>query len=149
MCFFSVAPSDIKVTGNPPNRILNAGIGLTLTCEMKGTPRPHIYWVLNRKIVSFDSFRRVFNGTTFTVAREKIYFSRIEFRPLRRFDDGEYTCFGSNYGGVIEKKYSLDVNCEYLNHSPFSIRFQLLEIIVFQTGVQFFSSCSLGNNLGM
>ena len=86
---------------------------MILTCEMKGTPRPHIYWELNRKPVTFDQDRRIFNGTKLNVAREEIHFSRIEFKPLRRFDDGEYKCFGSNYGGILERKYSLDVNCKY------------------------------------
>ena len=108
-----VAPSDINVAGNPPNSILVAGTNLALTCEMKGTPRPFIYWVLNGRFVTYDSIRKIFNGTRLNIAREEIHFSRIDFRPLRRFDGGEYTCFGSNYGGVIERKYSLDVDCKY------------------------------------
>ena len=79
---------------------------------MKGTPRPYIYWVLNGRLVTYDAIRRIVSGRRQNVARDEIHFSRIEFSPLRRFDDGEYTCFASNYGGVIERKYSLDVNCE-------------------------------------
>ena len=113
---FLVAPSEIKVSGDPANNVLVAGQNLKLTCEMKGTPRPFIYWVLNGRLVTYDSIRRIVNGTRLNLAREEIHFSRIEFTPLRRFDGGEYTCFASNYGGVIEKKYSLDVNCEYASY---------------------------------
>ena len=88
---------------------------------MKGTPRPFIYWVLNGRFVTYDSIRKIFNGTRLNIAREEIHFSRIDFRPLRRFDGGEYTCFGSNYGGVIERKYSLDVDCKYYPLISFAV----------------------------
>jgi len=123
-----VAPSDINVAGNPPNSILVAGTNLALTCEMKGTPRPHIFWMLNGKFVMYDSIRKIFNGTRLNVAREEIHFSRIDFRPLRRFDGGEYTCFASNYGGVIERKYSLDVNyAPYITIFPKNVTVMELE----------------------
>lgn len=83
-----------------------------LRCEMTGSPRPYIYWTLNGAYLTYDLVRREINGTYPDKNRRNIHFSEIHFSPLRRFDDGEFKCFGQNHGGSIEKNYPLEVNCE-------------------------------------
>ncbi len=55
------------------------------------------------------------NGSLPGIGQEKIYYSDVFFRPLSRFDNGEFKCFGQNWGGVVEMKYYINVQCEFLD----------------------------------
>eukprot|EP00794_Sanderia_malayensis_P013958 gene13958-15414_t len=114
-----VKPKEITIRGTPSGTTLITEQPVVLRCEMKGHPRPRIYWTLNRNMVMYDERRISVNGSLPNIGQETIYFSEIRFNPLKRFDDGEYTCFGSNWGGVIERKYALDVRyAPYITVAP-------------------------------
>ncbi|XP_062974902.1 myosin-binding protein C, cardiac-type [Elgaria multicarinata webbii] len=94
---FSEAP---KFTHPLPDRSVVAGYNATLSCAVRGSPKPKIFWFKNKMDLSGDARYRMFS---------KHGVLTLEIRKPSPFDGGLYTCKAVNECGEAEIECRLDV----------------------------------------
>ncbi|XP_072277647.1 myosin-binding protein C, cardiac-type [Pyxicephalus adspersus] len=94
---FEEAP---KFTHPLVSRSVVAGYNATLSCAVRGTPRPKITWYKNKMDLSFEARYRAFS---------KQGVLTLEVRKPSPFDGGVYTCRAVNEHGTAETECRLDV----------------------------------------
>ncbi|KAH0620735.1 hypothetical protein JD844_021453 [Phrynosoma platyrhinos] len=94
---FSEAP---KFTHPLSDRSVVAGYNATLSCAVRGTPKPKIFWFKNKVDLSADPKYRMFS---------KHGVLTLEIRKPSPFDGGIYTCKAMNECGEAEIECRLDV----------------------------------------
>uniref|UniRef100_A0A8C3VHE3 Myosin binding protein C3 n=1 Tax=Catharus ustulatus TaxID=91951 RepID=A0A8C3VHE3_CATUS len=100
---FSEAP---KFTHPLVNRSVIAGYNTTLSCAVRGIPKPKIFWFKNKMDLSGDAKYRMFS---------KQGVLTLEIRKPSPFDGGIYTCKAVNECGEAEIECRLDVRGKQLN----------------------------------
>ncbi|NXT98546.1 MYPC3 protein, partial [Buphagus erythrorhynchus] len=94
---FSEAP---KFTHPLVHRSVIAGYNTTLSCAVRGAPKPKIFWFKNKMDLSGDAKYRMFS---------KQGVLTLEIRKPTPFDGGIYTCKAVNECGEAEIECRLDV----------------------------------------
>ncbi|XP_061469162.1 myosin-binding protein C, cardiac-type [Rhineura floridana] len=94
---FSEAP---KFTHPLSDRSVIAGYNATLSCAVRGSPKPKIFWFKNKMDLSGDAKYRMFS---------KHGVLTLEIRKPSPFDGGLYTCKAVNECGEAEIECRLDV----------------------------------------
>uniref|UniRef100_A0A8C3RYX1 Myosin binding protein C3 n=1 Tax=Chelydra serpentina TaxID=8475 RepID=A0A8C3RYX1_CHESE len=94
---FSEAP---KFTHHLVNRSVISGYNATLSCAVRGSPKPKIFWYKNKVDLSGDAKYRMFS---------KQGVLTLEIRKPSPFDGGFYTCKAVNECGEAEIECRLDV----------------------------------------
>ncbi|XP_077784680.1 myosin-binding protein C, cardiac-type [Podarcis muralis] len=94
---FSEAP---KFTHPLPDRSVISGYNATLSCAVRGSPKPKIFWFKNKVDLSGDAKYRMFS---------KHGVLTLEIRKPSPFDGGLYTCKAVNECGEAEIECRLDV----------------------------------------
>ncbi|XP_060117667.1 myosin-binding protein C, cardiac-type [Heteronotia binoei] len=94
---FSEAP---KFTHPLPDRSVIAGYNATLSCAVRGSPKPKIFWFKNKMDLSGDAKYRMFS---------KHGVLTLEIRKPSPFDAGLYTCKAVNECGEAEIECRLEV----------------------------------------
>ncbi|NWY05174.1 MYPC3 protein, partial [Nothoprocta ornata] len=89
-----------KFTHPLVNRSVIAGYNTTLSCAVRGIPKPKIYWYKNKMDLSGDAKYRMFS---------KQGVLTLEIRKPTPFDGGFYTCKAVNECGEAEIECRLDV----------------------------------------
>lgn len=87
------------------------GENVTLTCRIKGSPKPDILWIFNKKpINNYDSRIHVLTVPD-SSRRDSLenYISDLTIVGVRTSDKGTYTCVASNRGGKDEANIVLAV----------------------------------------
>uniref|UniRef100_A0A8D2N5H9 Myosin binding protein C3 n=1 Tax=Zonotrichia albicollis TaxID=44394 RepID=A0A8D2N5H9_ZONAL len=109
---FSEAP---KFTHPLVNRSVIAGYNTTLSCAVRGIPKPKIFWFKNKMDLSGDAKYRMFS---------KQGVLTLEIRKPTPFDGGIYTCKAVNECGEAEIECRLDVRGNQMNpmHKPNTAR---------------------------
>uniref|UniRef100_A0A8C3EU83 Myosin-binding protein C, cardiac-type n=1 Tax=Corvus moneduloides TaxID=1196302 RepID=A0A8C3EU83_CORMO len=100
---FSEAP---KFTHPLVNRSVIAGYNTTLSCAVRGIPKPKIFWFKNKMDLSGDAKYRMFS---------KQGVLTLEIRKPTPFDGGIYTCKAVNECGEDEIECRLDVRGNQIN----------------------------------
>ncbi|NXX67342.1 MYPC3 protein, partial [Spizella passerina] len=100
---FSEAP---KFTHPLVNRSVIAGYNTTLSCAVRGIPKPKIFWFKNKMDLSGDAKYRMFS---------KQGVLTLEIRKPTPFDGGIYTCKAVNECGEAEIECRLDVRGNQMN----------------------------------
>uniref|UniRef100_A0A803VG82 Myosin-binding protein C, fast-type n=1 Tax=Ficedula albicollis TaxID=59894 RepID=A0A803VG82_FICAL len=100
---FSEAP---KFTHPLVNRSVIAGYNTTLSCAVRGIPKPKIFWFKNKMDLSGDAKYRMFS---------KQGVLTLEIRKPTPFDGGIYTCKAVNECGEAEIECRLDVRGNQTN----------------------------------
>uniref|UniRef100_A0A670IEU0 Myosin-binding protein C, cardiac-type n=1 Tax=Podarcis muralis TaxID=64176 RepID=A0A670IEU0_PODMU len=93
---FSEAP---KFTHPLPDRSVISGYNATLSCAVRGSPKPKIFWFKNKVDLSGDAKYRMFS---------KHGVLTLEIRKPSPFDGGLYTCKAVNECGEAEIECRLD-----------------------------------------
>uniref|UniRef100_A0A8D0DJ13 Myosin-binding protein C, cardiac-type n=1 Tax=Salvator merianae TaxID=96440 RepID=A0A8D0DJ13_SALMN len=94
---FSEAP---RFTHSLSDRSVVAGYNATLSCAVRGNPKPKIFWFKNKVDLSGDAKYRMFS---------KHGVLTLEIRKPSPFDAGLYTCKAVNESGEAEIECRLDV----------------------------------------
>uniref|UniRef100_A0ABM5F9V1 Myosin-binding protein C, cardiac-type n=1 Tax=Pogona vitticeps TaxID=103695 RepID=A0ABM5F9V1_9SAUR len=94
---FSEVP---KFTHSLSDRSVVAGYNATLSCAVRGSPKPKIFWFKNKVDLSQDPKYRMFS---------KHGVLTLEIRKPSPFDGGIYTCKAVNECGEAEIECRLDV----------------------------------------
>ncbi|XP_066489670.1 myosin-binding protein C, cardiac-type [Tiliqua scincoides] len=94
---FSEVP---KFTHPLSDRSVVAGYNATLSCAVRGSPKPKIFWFKNKMDLSGDAKYRMFS---------KHGVLTLEIRKPSPFDSGLYTCKAVNECGEAEIECRLDV----------------------------------------
>uniref|UniRef100_G1KB38 Myosin-binding protein C, cardiac-type n=1 Tax=Anolis carolinensis TaxID=28377 RepID=G1KB38_ANOCA len=94
---FAEAP---RFTHPLSDRSVVAGYNATLSCAVRGTPKPKIFWFKNKVDLSRDPKYRMFS---------KHGVLTLEIRKPSPFDAGVYTCKAVNESGETEIDCRLDV----------------------------------------
>uniref|UniRef100_A0A8C2TMA3 Myosin-binding protein C, fast-type n=1 Tax=Coturnix japonica TaxID=93934 RepID=A0A8C2TMA3_COTJA len=89
-----------KFTHPLVNRSVIAGYNTTLSCAVRGIPKPKIFWYKNKVDLSGDAKYRMFS---------KQGVLTLEIRKPSPFDGGFYTCKAVNECGEAEIECRLDV----------------------------------------
>ncbi|KAK2532361.1 hypothetical protein Q9233_005377 [Columba guinea] len=89
-----------KFTHPLVNRSVIAGYNTTLSCAVRGIPKPKIFWYKNKMDLSGDAKYRMFS---------KQGVLTLEIRKPTPFDGGCYTCRAVNECGEAEIECRLDV----------------------------------------
>ncbi|NXJ14822.1 MYPC3 protein, partial [Odontophorus gujanensis] len=89
-----------KFTHPLVNRSVIAGYNTTLSCAVRGIPKPKIFWYKNKVDLSGDAKYRMFS---------KQGVLTLEIRKPTPFDGGFYTCKAVNECGEAEIECRLDV----------------------------------------
>uniref|UniRef100_A0A8C3KGW6 Myosin-binding protein C, cardiac-type n=1 Tax=Calidris pygmaea TaxID=425635 RepID=A0A8C3KGW6_9CHAR len=89
-----------KFTHPLVNRSVIAGYNTTLSCAVRGIPKPKIFWYKNKMDLSGDAKYRMFS---------KQGVLTLEIRKPTPFDGGCYTCKAVNECGEAEIECRLDV----------------------------------------
>ncbi|XP_019407794.1 PREDICTED: myosin-binding protein C, cardiac-type isoform X2 [Crocodylus porosus] len=89
-----------KFTHPLANRSVIAGYNATLSCALRGIPKPKIFWYKNKVDLSGDAKYRMFS---------KQGVLTLEIRKPTPFDSGCYTCKAVNDSGEAEIECRLDV----------------------------------------
>ncbi|NXO01878.1 MYPC3 protein, partial [Rhinopomastus cyanomelas] len=89
-----------KFTHPLVNRSVIAGYNTTLSCAVRGTPKPKIFWYKNKMDLSGDARYRMFS---------KQGVLTLEIRKPTPFDGGCYTCRAVNECGEAEVECRLDI----------------------------------------
>uniref|UniRef100_A0A8B9DG94 Myosin-binding protein C, cardiac-type n=1 Tax=Anser cygnoides TaxID=8845 RepID=A0A8B9DG94_ANSCY len=95
-----------KFTHPLVNRSVIAGYNTTLSCAVRGIPKPKIYWYKNKVDLSGDAKYRMFS---------KQGVLTLEIRKPTPFDGGFYTCKAVNECGEAEIECRLDVRGNQMN----------------------------------
>ncbi|XP_067151654.1 myosin-binding protein C, cardiac-type [Apteryx mantelli] len=88
------------------NRSVIAGYNTTLSCAVRGIPKPKIFWYKNKMDLSGDAKYRMFS---------KQGVLTLEIRKPTPFDSGFYTCKAVNECGEAEIECRLDVRGNQMN----------------------------------
>lgn len=74
---------------------------ITITCRLKGSPKPHIEWQYNNRHLNPDDQRITIRNTEETNRRDEIefYVSELNIAGVKTEDRGTYTCVATNTGG--------------------------------------------------
>ncbi|XP_037937216.1 uncharacterized protein LOC119670863 [Teleopsis dalmanni] len=93
---------------------------VTLPCRIKGTPRPNVTWIYNKRQINPNDHRiKILNSVEETrldmMQNENVNVLTSELRifGVRASDKGAYTCIADNRGGKAEAEFQLLVNGEY------------------------------------
>ncbi|CAH8578953.1 unnamed protein product [Dicrocoelium dendriticum] len=99
-CSGCYAPTIEKLT----NQQLQHGSTLTMTCAVKGRPRPVILWLKNGRSINLAD-----KGITVEQIRpsDEDTESVLEITNVIRIDSGEYKCLASNHLGEASATFSL------------------------------------------
>uniref|UniRef100_A0A8B9DCI3 Myosin binding protein C3 n=1 Tax=Anser cygnoides TaxID=8845 RepID=A0A8B9DCI3_ANSCY len=97
-----------KFTHPLVNRSVIAGYNTTLSCAVRGIPKPKIYWYKNKVDLSGDAKYRMFS---------KQGVLTLEIRKPTPFDGGFYTCKAVNECGEAEIECRLDVRGNQMNRT--------------------------------
>uniref|UniRef100_A0A8D0GH97 Myosin binding protein C3 n=1 Tax=Sphenodon punctatus TaxID=8508 RepID=A0A8D0GH97_SPHPU len=100
---FSEAP---KFTHPLADRSVVSGYNATLSCAVRGRPKPKIFWYKNKVDLSGDAKYRMFS---------KHGVLTLEIRKPSPFDGGLYTCKAVNESGEAEIECRLDVRGNQMN----------------------------------
>uniref|UniRef100_A0A8C2TJN3 Myosin binding protein C3 n=1 Tax=Coturnix japonica TaxID=93934 RepID=A0A8C2TJN3_COTJA len=95
-----------KFTHPLVNRSVIAGYNTTLSCAVRGIPKPKIFWYKNKVDLSGDAKYRMFS---------KQGVLTLEIRKPSPFDGGFYTCKAVNECGEAEIECRLDENYMHLS----------------------------------
>uniref|UniRef100_A0A8C3CVB3 Myosin-binding protein C, cardiac-type n=1 Tax=Cairina moschata TaxID=8855 RepID=A0A8C3CVB3_CAIMO len=95
-----------KFTHPLVNRSVIAGYNTTLSCAVRGIPKPKIYWYKNKMDLSGDAKYRMFS---------KQGVLTLEIRKPTPFDGGFYTCKAVNERGEAEIECKLDVRGNHMS----------------------------------
>uniref|UniRef100_A0A8C2TJW7 Myosin-binding protein C, fast-type n=1 Tax=Coturnix japonica TaxID=93934 RepID=A0A8C2TJW7_COTJA len=95
-----------KFTHPLVNRSVIAGYNTTLSCAVRGIPKPKIFWYKNKVDLSGDAKYRMFS---------KQGVLTLEIRKPSPFDGGFYTCKAVNECGEAEIECRLDVRGNEIN----------------------------------
>uniref|UniRef100_A0A7M4FGR3 Myosin-binding protein C, fast-type n=1 Tax=Crocodylus porosus TaxID=8502 RepID=A0A7M4FGR3_CROPO len=95
-----------KFTHPLANRSVIAGYNATLSCALRGIPKPKIFWYKNKVDLSGDAKYRMFS---------KQGVLTLEIRKPTPFDSGCYTCKAVNDSGEAEIECRLDVRGKEMN----------------------------------
>uniref|UniRef100_A0A4W4GKL3 Myosin-binding protein C, cardiac-type n=1 Tax=Electrophorus electricus TaxID=8005 RepID=A0A4W4GKL3_ELEEL len=106
---FSEAP---KFTHPLVNRSVIAGYNATLSCSVRGIPKPKITWYKNKMDISNEAKYRMFS---------KQGILTLEIRKPCPFDGGVYTCKAVNASGEDVVECKLEVRRKYLNPKYLSL----------------------------
>uniref|UniRef100_A0A8B9DEA2 Myosin binding protein C3 n=1 Tax=Anser cygnoides TaxID=8845 RepID=A0A8B9DEA2_ANSCY len=107
-----------KFTHPLVNRSVIAGYNTTLSCAVRGIPKPKIYWYKNKVDLSGDAKYRMFS---------KQGVLTLEIRKPTPFDGGFYTCKAVNECGEAEIECRLDVRGISAQHTLISLLIWVLE----------------------
>ncbi|CAH2326012.1 myosin-binding C, cardiac-type [Pelobates cultripes] len=94
---FAEAP---KFTHPLVNRSVVAGYNATLSCALRGSPKPKVFWYKNKMLLSEEPRYRSFS---------KQGVLTLELRKPSPFDGGVYTCKAVNEHGEAETECRLEV----------------------------------------
>uniref|UniRef100_A0A8D3CB56 Myosin binding protein C3 n=1 Tax=Scophthalmus maximus TaxID=52904 RepID=A0A8D3CB56_SCOMX len=100
---FSEAP---KFTHPLVNRSVIAGYNATLSCSVRGIPKPKVTWYKNKMDITNEAKYRM-------LSKQGIL--TLEIRKPCTFDGGVYTCKAVNDSGEDTVECKLEVRCEYLS----------------------------------
>ena len=88
-----------------------ASDNVTLTCRIKGSPKPKVTWVYNKRpINAYDT--RIHVRSSIEIGRRdgmEVLISELTITGVRTSDRGSYTCLAENRGGRDEVEIRLDV----------------------------------------
>ncbi|XP_065610989.1 myosin-binding protein C, cardiac-type isoform X1 [Cyrtonyx montezumae] len=96
-----------KFTHPLVNRSVIAGYNTTLSCAVRGIPKPKIFWYKNKVDLSGDAKYRMFS---------KQGVLTLEIRKPTPFDGGFYTCKAVNECGEAEIECRLDVRGNQISY---------------------------------
>lgn len=111
-------PSNIYNTGTKGTGLKLEAINenITLTCRVRGSPKPDIFWIYNKRSINTNDQRMQIRNTV-EPNRKDIYdiiTSELTIYGIRNSDRGTYTCVTENRGGKDEIDIQLAVNIERL-----------------------------------
>nr|XP_033784485.1 myosin-binding protein C, cardiac-type isoform X2 [Geotrypetes seraphini] len=89
-----------KFTHPPVDRSVVAGYNVTLSCAVRGCPKPRIFWYKNTMDLSTEAKYRMFSKQGIVT---------LEIRKPSPFDGGVYTCRAVNEHGEAETECKLEV----------------------------------------
>uniref|UniRef100_A0A8C5FQ09 Myosin binding protein C3 n=1 Tax=Gadus morhua TaxID=8049 RepID=A0A8C5FQ09_GADMO len=93
-----------KFTHPLVSRSVIAGYNATLSCSVRGIPKPKVTWYKNKMDISNEAKYRMFS---------KQGVLTLEIRKPCTFDGGVYTCKAVNDSGEDVVECKLEVRCEY------------------------------------
>uniref|UniRef100_A0A3B4CE45 Myosin-binding protein C, cardiac-type n=1 Tax=Pygocentrus nattereri TaxID=42514 RepID=A0A3B4CE45_PYGNA len=119
---FSEAP---KFTRPLVNRSVISGYNATLSCSVRGIPKPKITWYKNKMDISNEAKYRMFSEQGVLT---------LEIRKPCPFDGGVYTCKAVNASGEDTVECKLEVRCKYpASHSTLS---ESLPFMIYKENVE-------------
>lgn len=93
----------------------------TLQCRVKGSPKPDIVWMFNKRSIS--SYDQRYSVKTYPELNKGdimgILTSELTITGLKHQDKGTYTCKASNKGGREEVDMTLDIPADVLHKGSF------------------------------
>ncbi|XP_066509468.1 myosin-binding protein C, cardiac-type-like isoform X1 [Hoplias malabaricus] len=127
---FSEAP---KFTHPLVNRSIISGYNATLSCSVRGIPKPKITWYKNKMDITNEAKYRMFS---------KQGILTLEIRKPCPFDGGVYMCKAVNASGEDTVECKLEVRRKY--HASPSTFSEIIPLII-QWGTQLQTALSLSN----
>lgn len=81
---------------------------VTLTCVIKGSPKPNVAWLFNRKSIYSDKRISIKNSQEINKLQSTdLYTSELQIIGMKISDKGVYSCAASNGAGTTEIDYQL------------------------------------------
>jgi len=106
--FFSANQSPQVVINDYPNNSVSANVGdrITLSCDVKGAPKPTKYWQKDGKIV-YNCPNKLESRCTYTILRASF-----------EKNNGIHECVGENLVRKVTKQLSVEIKGEiFLNRA--------------------------------
>lgn len=100
--------------------IIDAGTdNVTLTCRIKGSPKPDIMWIYNKRPVNYNDPRIHIKNSQEINRRDSldIFTSELIIIGVKNSDKGSYICSASNKGGKDEAEIMLAIPSQQTNKS--------------------------------
>ncbi|XP_050432514.1 peroxidasin [Adelges cooleyi] len=94
----SVSGSPPEIISGPKQKTLLEGEQLKLSCDVVGTPKPHITW--NKDDIGLEPSSRI----------QVLEDNSLVIEKLERMDVGHYKCVASNYLGQVSSEAMVRVN---------------------------------------
>lgn len=95
----------------------------TLVCQVRGSPRPSVEWLVGNRLVRESEHLRVRTfepmGSVKKDENLRHVISELTLVGLRMADHGKYVCKASNKGGQDELAYQLDIPPEFFKGGAF------------------------------